>query len=90
MQERLKADLMLLMITVFWGASYVLTKIGLEELEPFTLTALRFLIAFCICAAVFFRHFARVEMATVKYENRKKSSFECLPCINRDCPADIE
>lgn len=67
MTKQLKADLMLLMITVFWGASYILTKIGLEELQPFNLTALRFIIAFLIAAAIFYKKIIRTDIKTLKY-----------------------
>jgi len=65
--KQIRADLMLLMITVFWGASYMLTKIGLGVLDPFNLTALRFVIAFCVSAIVFYRHILKTDMKTVKY-----------------------
>ncbi|HYE10794.1 MAG TPA: DMT family transporter [Patescibacteria group bacterium] len=67
MNKQIRADLMLLMITVFWGASYMLTKIGLGVLDPFNLTALRFVIAFCVSAIVFYRHILKTDMKTVKY-----------------------
>ncbi|MDF2533245.1 MAG: eamA-like transporter family protein [Clostridia bacterium] len=67
MNKQIRADLMLLMITVFWGASYMLTKIGLGVLEPFNLTALRFVIAFFISAIVFYKHILKTDMKTVKY-----------------------
>lgn len=67
MTKQLRSYLLLLMITVFWGASYILTKIGLESLEPFNLTALRFIIAFCVSAIVFYKHILKVDRKTVKY-----------------------
>lgn len=67
MTKQLRSDLLLLMITVFWGASYILTKIGLNSLEPFNLTALRFIIAFCISAIVFYKHILKTDIKTVKH-----------------------
>lgn len=67
MNRQLRADLMLLIITVFWGASYMLTKIGLETLQPFNLTALRFIIAFIVSAAVFYKRVLRADMKVIKY-----------------------
>ena len=67
MTKQTKADLMLLMITVFWGASYMLTKIGLEGLEPFNLTALRFIIAFIIAAIAFRKQIFCADVKTIKY-----------------------
>lgn len=67
MNKQVKADLMLLMITVFWGASYMLTKIGLEGLEPLNLTALRFIIAFFISASVFHKQILSTNLKTIRY-----------------------
>lgn len=67
MIKQVRADLMLLMITVFWGASYFLTKIGLHALRPFNLTAIRFIIAFIISAIVFRKHIFRSDIKTIKY-----------------------
>jgi drug/metabolite transporter (DMT)-like permease len=67
MTKQLRADLLLLMITVFWGASYILTKTGLTVLQPFNLTALRFIIAFIVSAIIFYKHILKTDLKTVKY-----------------------
>ncbi len=46
MKLQLKADLGLLLVTFFLGASILLTKVGLEGMEEYNLIALRFIIAF--------------------------------------------
>ena len=67
MNKQIKADLMLLMITIFWGASYMLTKLGLGDLEPFNLIALRFIIAFILSTAVFHKQVLSADKKTIKY-----------------------
>ncbi len=67
MKVQTKADLALISITMFWGASCLLTKIGLGGLEPLTLMALRFLFAFALSAAVFWKRIAASDMTTVRY-----------------------
>ncbi|SHI45601.1 DMT family transporter [Lutispora thermophila] len=67
MKKQMKADLMLLLITVFWGASYMLTKLGLGNLQPFNLTALRFIIAFVLSAVVFHKQVFSADKKTIKY-----------------------
>ena len=67
MSKQLQADLMLLGITIVWGASYMLTKIGLEGLEPLNLTALRFIIAFVISGAIFYKKILESNKKTIKY-----------------------
>lgn len=67
MDKKIRANLMLLMITVFWGASYILTKIGLETLETFNLISLRFIIAFLVGAAVFRKNILNTDIKTLRY-----------------------
>lgn len=67
MKTSLKADLALLMITIFWGTSCLLTKIGLGEIGAFNLIALRFLIAFSLSAAVFWKKIRYADRRTVQY-----------------------
>lgn len=58
---------MLLMVSLFWGSSYVLTKFGLEIFEPFNLTALRFIIAFGVSAPIFGKRIIKAGINTYKY-----------------------
>jgi drug/metabolite transporter (DMT)-like permease len=67
MDRQIRADLMLLVVTVFWGASYILTKLALEVLQPFNLTALRLIIAFILSAAVFYKRILKADIRTIKY-----------------------
>ena len=53
MNKQKKADLLLLMITAFWGTSYYLTDISLTDLPPMFLNAFRFLSAFFVLGIVF-------------------------------------
>ncbi|HWQ79029.1 MAG TPA: DMT family transporter [Anaerovoracaceae bacterium] len=67
MTKQMKADLMLLLVALFWGVSYWLMDISLAEVEPFTLNALRFLIAFFIAVVFAFPKLKSVNRATIKY-----------------------
>ncbi len=58
---------MLVLVTLFWGISYWLIDISLEEVEPFTLNALRFLIAFLIALLFAFPKLKTVNRTTIKY-----------------------
>lgn len=66
MRTQVKADLMLVLVTFFWGISYLLTDLALGELGPFTLNALRFLIAFAAAGLLFFRRLHSPSRATLK------------------------
>lgn len=64
---KIKADGLLLLVTLFWGISYWLIDVSLAEVGPFTLNALRFLIAFFIAAALAFPKLKTVNRETLKY-----------------------
>lgn len=55
MSRQRKADLLLVLATAFWGVSYYLLDLCLTELQPLTLNAFRFLTAFFVLGAIFFR-----------------------------------
>ncbi|HZK01720.1 MAG TPA: DMT family transporter [Anaerovoracaceae bacterium] len=64
---QIKADLMLLMVALFWGGSYLLIDYSLEELDPFNINALRFIIAFIVAFALARRRLLDVNRITIKY-----------------------
>lgn len=62
MTKRLRADLLLLIITVVWGVSFPLMKIMLDFMPSFAYLSLRFLLAALILALIFrsnLRHFSK-------------------------------
>lgn len=67
MDKQVKADLMLLVVTACWGISYYLMDVSLTDLEPFTLNAHRFLIAFVAAAALSWPKLKSVNKITLKY-----------------------
>ena len=67
MHQQRKADLLLVMVTAFWGASYFLTDLCLETMPPLSLNAFRFLVAFAVLGAVYFRKFRRISHKTLLY-----------------------
>ena len=67
MHQQRKADLLLVMVTAFWGASYFLTDLCLETLPPLSLNAFRFLVAFAVLGAVYFRKLRRISRKTLLY-----------------------
>lgn len=60
-----KADGILLLVSIIWGTSYLLAKIGLMEMGVFNLMALRFLLAFFVTASVFFKRLVHISKKTV-------------------------
>ena len=62
-----KADIALIMVTIFWGASYVLADYALTVLHPFKLSAIRFTIAFVITAIAFRKQMKNISKTTLVY-----------------------
>lgn len=67
MTKQHKADLLLVMITAFWGASYFLTDLCLAEVPPLCLNAFRFLVAFAVLAVIYFRRLRHISRRTWLY-----------------------
>ena len=64
---QLKADFMMLIVTMFWGSSYLFMKMGLDSFQGFNLIALRFGIAFILAGAVFYKRLMHTDSKTIFY-----------------------
>lgn len=64
---QLKADLMLVLVTLCWGVSYFMMDLCLEEMDPLSLNAFRFLVAFAVAALLAFKKIKNVNLKTLKY-----------------------
>lgn len=67
MKTQLKADLMLILVTLCWGVSYYLMDICLNEMGALNLNAFRFLTAFVVAALIAFPRIKNVNRETLKY-----------------------
>lgn len=67
MSKQLKADIALLLITVGWGASFLLIKSSLSELSTFNFLTIRFSVAFILALIFFFKQIIKVDKKTLKY-----------------------
>ena len=67
MSKQFKADMLLVIVTMCWGVSYLMMDICLEEMGPFTLNAFRFLGAFIIACLLAFPRIKNVNKITLKY-----------------------
>lgn len=66
MSKQLKADIALLLVTVGWGASFLLTKNSLSELETFNFLAIRFSVAFILSTLIFFKQIINADKNSLK------------------------
>ena len=67
MNKQRKADLLLVMVTAFWGASYFLTDLCLETMPPLSLNAFRFLVSFAVLGVVYFPKLRHISRKTLLY-----------------------
>jgi drug/metabolite transporter (DMT)-like permease len=67
MQARFTANAMLLLVTIFWGFSYLFMKMGLHSIQEYNLIALRFGIAFFLAAALFPARLRKATTKTIRY-----------------------
>src|SRR4051794_17425077 len=67
LDTQLKADFMMLIVTILWGSSYLFMKMGLDSLQEFNLIALRFGIAFILAGTVFYKRLIRIDFKTLFY-----------------------
>lgn len=67
MQKQLKADLALFLVTIGWGASFILIQGSLENLSTYNFLAIRFLLAFFLSSFIFIKQMIKIDKATLKY-----------------------
>lgn len=67
MHSQRKADLLLVMVTAFWGMSYYLSNLCLQDLPPMNLNAFRFISAFLVLGIIFFKKLRHINRATLRY-----------------------
>lgn len=61
---RTQAELLLAAVIIARSTSYVLTKVGLQDMGKFTLLAVRFLLAFAFLAVLFWRRLLQIDRLT--------------------------
>ncbi len=67
MNKKLRADILLILITMIWGASFPLMKIVLAYIPAYAYLTLRFLLAGIVLAVVFHRRLARLSWRALLY-----------------------
>jgi len=67
MSKKVRADIMLLIVTLFWGTSYYLIDVSLVSVDALNLNALRFLIAFFLAMVLCYNRMKHINRDTIKY-----------------------
>jgi drug/metabolite transporter (DMT)-like permease len=66
MNRAQKSDLSLLLVTIFWGAGFPITKFALQTIPPLYHIGLRFLIAAVLLSIIFYKKIAKVDKSILK------------------------
>ncbi len=67
MSKQRKADLLLVMVTGFWGISYFLMDLCLTDLPPLCLNAFRFGLSCIVIWLIYFPRMRHISRETIKY-----------------------
>ncbi len=62
-----KANVLMVIVTMFWGLSYTFMMMGLEALQTYNIVALRCTIAFIIAGLIFYKKMKNVSSKTLVY-----------------------
>lgn len=65
MSYQSRANMVLVVVNIFWGLSYVFMKMGLDSLQTFNIITLRCLIAFFIAGIFLYKHLIQVNIRTM-------------------------
>ncbi len=66
MKKSTKADLSLLLVTIFWGAGFPATKIALQTMTPYYHIGFRFAVASLLLAALFYKKLKGLHIGLIK------------------------
>lgn len=62
-----KANILMVIVTMFWGLSYTFMVMGLEALETYNIVAFRCSIAFIVAGLIFYKKMKKVQSKTFFY-----------------------
>lgn len=80
-----KANLMMGLISMLWGSSFLMMKVGLDGIDPFFITAWRFGVAFFVLALLFYKmHFMSIARCS---DMRRFWDWYCSACSVFCCTA---
>lgn len=67
MSTQMKANGLMLIVTMFWGLSYTFMIIGAETMSTFNIVAQRCLLAFIVAGIIFYQRMIKVTVKTLQY-----------------------
>ncbi len=67
MSKQLKADILLLLVAISWGSTFVITKNALIDIPTYNFLAIRFVLSFIITSIIYYKKMIKVDSNTIKY-----------------------
>ncbi len=64
-----KANILMVIVTLFWGMSYTFMVMGLDSLEVFNIVALRCLIAFAVAGLLFYKKMLKINLRLIIFSS---------------------
>lgn len=65
MSKQLRSDLVLIFITVIWGTTFIIVKNAVKLVPVYNFLFLRFLVAFLVLAAIYFKRLRNIDRKTL-------------------------
>ena len=62
-----KANILLIIVTMFWGLSYTFMVLGLDSMEVYSIVALRCAVGFTVAGAIFYKKMKRVSVQSLSF-----------------------
>ncbi len=62
-----KANILMVIVTMFWGLSYTFMVMGLDALETYNIVALRCIIAFAVAGLIFYQKMLKINKQMIFY-----------------------
>ncbi|MEO8409560.1 MAG: DMT family transporter [Propionivibrio sp.] len=75
---RIQANFLLLAVAVIWGSAFVAQAHGMDGLEPFTFTGIRFLVGVCVVAPLAWRDWRLIAVREVRPGRREAQGVVAL------------
>ncbi|MGB9809877.1 MAG: EamA family transporter, partial [Caldanaerobacter sp.] len=65
MSKQLQSDIVLTLVTMIWGSTFIIVKNAIQSLPVYNFLFIRFLLAFFLLAAIFYKKLKKIDKSTL-------------------------
>lgn len=65
MSKQLQSDIVLTLVTMIWGSTFIIVKNAIQSLPVYNFLFIRFLLAFLLLAAIFYKKLKKIDKSTL-------------------------